>query len=293
MNKLINLSIYFILFSIGNLQAQNVGINNPNPAEKLDVTGNINVTGTIKANGTAGQTGQILTTNNLGNLEWTDACNYSNRYLLKFTTTGGVQTWTVPAGVTKIAIEVWGGGGRGYVGNTTATFGGGGGGGGYIRGYFTVTTSSSVSIIVGGGGGNDAPGNNGDMSSAAVDGTYIRGYGGSAGGFAVGEGGIFEALSAFKNWFGIQGEHGKPNIVRYDQVSATDFARSWYLGSGGNAGNTMFTSGTGGFYSINTTTSTITYDVKGYFGSIPGGGGPASIDFSPNIGATGQVIIHY
>ena len=42
------------------VNAQNVGINNPNPNEKLDVNGNINVTGTIKANGSAGSPNQVL-----------------------------------------------------------------------------------------------------------------------------------------------------------------------------------------------------------------------------------------
>lgn len=55
------------------LHAQNVGINNPNPNEKLDVNGNINVTGTIKANGSAGAPNQILMKDNSGNMVWGNA----------------------------------------------------------------------------------------------------------------------------------------------------------------------------------------------------------------------------
>lgn len=55
------------------LCAQNVGINNPNPNEKLDVNGNINVTGTIKANGAAGSPNQVLMKDNGGNMVWSNS----------------------------------------------------------------------------------------------------------------------------------------------------------------------------------------------------------------------------
>jgi hypothetical protein len=62
--------LFSLLLIVGNSQAQNVGIGNSSPAEKLDVTGNINVTGTIKANGVDGTPNQVLMKNNAGNLEW-------------------------------------------------------------------------------------------------------------------------------------------------------------------------------------------------------------------------------
>ena len=87
----------------------NVGIGNYTPAERLDVTGNINVTGTIKANDIAGQAGHVLTTDHNGNLAW----NYNTAmypYFMAFKTPASTS-WTVPAGVTKIFVEGWGGGG--------------------------------------------------------------------------------------------------------------------------------------------------------------------------------------
>ena len=60
MKKLIILSLMAMAIKT---QAQNVGIGNPIPAEKLDVTGNINVTGTIKANGVDGTANQVLAKN--------------------------------------------------------------------------------------------------------------------------------------------------------------------------------------------------------------------------------------
>lgn len=60
----------------------------------------------------------------------------------------GTYSFTVPAGVTSINVEVWGGGGGGCGGN-----GGAGGGGGYSQCNFTVSPSQIFTVIVGSGGG--------------------------------------------------------------------------------------------------------------------------------------------
>jgi hypothetical protein len=60
---------------------------------------------------------------------------------LTFTTSG---TFTVPAGVTSVTIEVVGAGGNGWLNG-----GGGGGGGGYAMGVYTVTPSSILNVTVG------------------------------------------------------------------------------------------------------------------------------------------------
>ncbi len=104
-------SITGCLFSLyhNSTTAQNVGVNTTNPTERLDVNGNINVTGTIKANGIDGSANQVLMKNGSGNLAWGDLCEYKNAVTL-FNASG---TWNVPAGVTRIFIEVWGAGGGG------------------------------------------------------------------------------------------------------------------------------------------------------------------------------------
>ncbi|MEJ1238484.1 PA14 domain-containing protein [Chryseolinea sp. T2] len=79
----------------------------------------------------------------------------------------GTSTFTVPAGVTLITVEVWGGGGAGG-GNTTANDGaGGGGGGGYSRSVFNnVSAGNSWSVQVGTGGtGGTGVGGSGIASS--------------------------------------------------------------------------------------------------------------------------------
>src|ERR1043165_6003098 len=120
--------IFLLIFLSIKINAQNVGVGTTTPIERLDVNGNINVTGTIKANGIDGTANQVLMKNGSGNLAWGDLCDYKHAVSL-FNATG---TWNVPAGVTRIFIEVWGAGGGGN------SFGGGGGGT-YIAAPFTVT----------------------------------------------------------------------------------------------------------------------------------------------------------
>jgi hypothetical protein len=71
-------------------------------------------------------------------------------------------TWTCPAGVTRIKVELWGGGGAGgnfcfYNGNPVTSglyvnAGGNGGKGGYNMAYITVTPGNVYQIAIGGGG---------------------------------------------------------------------------------------------------------------------------------------------
>jgi hypothetical protein len=170
--KRISLLSVVYWFSLS-LAAQNVGINNPTPAEKLDVNGNINVTGTIKANGVDGTANQVLMKNSSGNLAWGDICNYKNAVTLT-STSGG--TWTVPANVTSILVEVWGAGGGG---NILA----GGGGGGYCRAHFTVAPGATVSYNAGTGGTGSISSSavNGSSSQCTVNGIPVTGYGGGGG----------------------------------------------------------------------------------------------------------------
>jgi len=72
-------------------------------------------------------------------------------------------TWTVPAGVTRVMVEMWGAGGGGSNGTPGPGFGIGGGGGGYARAFLRVTPGTVYSIQVGGGGANGQAGNNSSL----------------------------------------------------------------------------------------------------------------------------------
>ncbi|MBK6834154.1 MAG: hypothetical protein IPG89_07730 [Bacteroidetes bacterium] len=94
-------------------------------------------------------------------------------------TTPGATTFTVPACVTSITVQVWGGGGGGggvasrvntgfNTDSEACSAGGGGGGGGYVSRTYTVTPGDVYSLTIG-AGGNGGVGNN--ASSAAGNGS--------------------------------------------------------------------------------------------------------------------------
>ena len=79
--------------------------------------------------------------------------------------TGGLReyrasgTWTAPAGVTRVMLEVWGAGGAGGPGSPGAEGGGGGGGAGaYQRAVLAVVPGTTYDLVVGDGGQPDPSG---------------------------------------------------------------------------------------------------------------------------------------
>ena len=60
-------------------------------------------------------------------------------------------SFTVPAGVTSVLVEMWGGGGAAGLPNITG-IGGAGGGGGYLRTVVAVTPGQAIQVVVGAGG---------------------------------------------------------------------------------------------------------------------------------------------
>jgi hypothetical protein len=282
--------------------AQRVGIGNPAPAEKLDVTGNINVTGTIKANGVDGNPNQVLMKNSSGSMVWGDICEYKNIT----TFISGTGSWTVPAGVTKVWVEIWGGGAGG-------SWYGGGGGGGYASGMFEVTSGNSISYTVGSGGaGGTSTATNGGFSNInyAPLGLTLNALGGNAGSFIVSSifseglgGGYSVTPGTFTAYMGLLGQPGAaalPNAFQYNSTTYIDYSTA---GNGGDAGNTNRTGGKGGSYFVNNTTSTLIRSIIGSSGLRPGGGGGAgyvgiiSLSGIGNSqgasGASGMVIIHF
>ncbi len=274
----------------------NVGIGTISPAEKLDVTGNINVTGTIKANGVDGTANQILMKNGNGLLSWGDMCEYKN--FVSFFLTGG-NTWTVPAGVTKILVEVWGAGGGG---NELA----GGGGGGYIKAHFTVTPALVINYSIGTGGAGTVSVSalTGGHSSVTVNGENIQGLGGqgalylSATNGQGGTGGSWSIIGA-TNYIGKRGSPGESIKRAYSQFAAGVFYESGEAGKGGNGANTEYTGGLGQTYVYNTTGATLIFRNGNPSGGLtPGGGGSSGIQYGANIlgggnGSPGFIIIHY
>jgi len=194
----------------------------------------------------------------------------------------GTTNWTVPAGVTGVTVEVWGGGGGGGGSPNAggAAFGHGGGGGGYGRQLATVTPGSVLTVTVGAGGAgsrtNSNAGANGGTSTVAglispASISATGGRGGSSGGIEgaiVGRGGTSTAT------FNISGQDAvAPFFTLYQRAG----------GAGGN----------GGMGSVGELNST---RFIGTDGTAPGGGGCGWFARTPsgsNNGAVGRVVITY
>ena len=86
------------------------------------------------------------------------------------TYTSGTGTFTVPAGVKTITVEVWGGGGKGgNVSGGGTQQAGGGGGGAYSRSVISVTNGQQFSYSVGAGSTtNGTPGGDSWFGSAST-----------------------------------------------------------------------------------------------------------------------------
>lgn len=164
-------------------------------------------------------------------------------------------TFTVPEGVTKLKVELWGGGGSGGIGNTsTDTMGGGGGGGGYGCSVVTVSGGQQIPWVAGSGaigafGANNISGNNGGKSIVTIGATTIEASGGNMG------------TPGSPNQGGAGGGVANAQISIYGQAGYGG-GTSTFGGSGGAGGN----GGIGGWGDGR-------QNVAGRNGITPGGGG--------------------
>lgn len=106
-------------------------------------------------------------------------------------TTTGAGSFTIPAGVSSITFEAWGGGAGGRTDNGTSQEGGGGGGA-YINVTYAVAEDDVIFFDVGAGVSSDTAGNaswfnKNTNSPVSANGAYIAGGGGqfSPGGGAI------------------------------------------------------------------------------------------------------------
>jgi hypothetical protein len=254
----------------------NVGIGvNGTPSAKLHVNGSVRIT-----EGNQG-TGKILTSDASGNASWQEAPCMQHKVIFGTAVSGA--SFTVPAGITKLFIEVWSGGGNGSIYSPTPAFqvtGGGGGSGGYANFYLDVTPATTVTYNVGSVssgfnsgisyGGNTISINNGFNA----DNNTGAGFGAT----------LF--INTFSNIFFTKGTMGNFNVNTVYTIGATTYTE-YRGGKGGDAPN----GGAGGMGEI----ARSGYNSFSDNGSFPGGGGGAATSNGTAVktGANGAVIIRY
>jgi hypothetical protein len=178
--------------------------------------------------------------------------------MMVFTNSG---TFVVPAGITRIMVEAWGGGGGGAGWDN-------GGAGGYGKQVFEVTPGDSYNVVVGAGGsaGSGAPhgsdggsGGNSTFGNGGV-GTLITSYGGGGATWLYG-------AEGWECWEGTVG--GSTGAFTIKAQSGADTRSSPYGGQGS--------------------------DKPGQPGDEPGGAGYTGVypNYVGSSGAKGRVVIYY
>ncbi len=202
-------------------------------------------------------------------------------------TTPGTHSFTAPAFVSQLTVEVWGGGGRG-----DGFYGGGGGGGAYARSDFNVSAGAVFSLRVGGGSVSNSPGEDSWFSSA----TMLMAKGGNSTNRRTGASGGAAADSIGSiRYSGGNGTSGSPGLFGL-------------LAYGGGAGSSagIASNGTNGSYEYGGTapagggnggtgagTFLILFGGAGEPGYSPGGGGGGGSTLGGGRGGNGRVRITY
>lgn len=201
------------------------------------------------------------------NIWWTAQKNLPYNNIAKFPSSG---TWTLPDGITKAFVRVWGGGGGGGAGDGGANAGTGAGGGGYTEEYIdTLTIDVTITVGVGGNGGVNG-------GASAVDGGNS-----SFGAFCSATGGIKGLTSnGAGKGAGGGGANGDLNIRGSQGTGSIDNTLGGDGGGGGNGSG-----GGGGAVGIGSD--------GGGGGNPAGGGGGGGQNGDGGDGGDGLVIIYY
>lgn len=203
----------------------------------------------------------------------------------------GTQVWIVPAGVTRILVEAWGGGqggGKYRLSNTVVLTARGGNAGGYARNFMMVTPGQSLTITVGAGGTggvNDFASGDGGETKAQSSATSIQAYGG------FNNGGNSSDYYSTGGGFISGGGRGVSGTLTYGQKSATEYILLIKCGDGGTAYGAQ-AGGIGEQFAL-LNSNTLLYATGGATaGSFPGGGGGAGYNFGKE-GADGFLLLHW
>ena len=196
------------------------------------------------------------------------------------------DTYTVPAGVTQVTVECWGGGGRGGTRSSNGR-GGGGGGGAYSRSTVTVTPGNTYTVTVGAGSNSTSSGGDSWFGSAAT----VMAKGGSSSGNNSTNGGNGGAAASGVGTVKFSGGDGADATGSATGGGGSSAGTAADGDDGGNSGggNAPAGGGDGG----NGRTGS---QGDGSNGSVPGGGGGGGYRQSSGTrdggnGADGKVVV--
>lgn len=273
--------------------AGNVGINQGSPTAKLEVVGSSG--STIKIVDTNEGLNKVLTSDASGQGSWQTLSSISGSGCFTnwqlFTADGN---FTVPAGITKIKVQVWGGGGAGGgVGIAGLSGGGGGGGGGYAEGTYTVVPAAVHAVTIGAGGVGAANANGGNGGTTSFGSPVMISATGGTGGLKVGgdlaggTGGI--GSGGYMNITLGNGGHGLLISGGSTYGSASNGAGDGGTGASGSTGGGGGGGGPGGGNGSGNGAGGAAVANSGAGGG--GGGGAASV--AGGNGAAGKVIVFW
>lgn len=208
-------------------------------------------------------------------------------------------TWTCPAGVTSVNVELWGGGGGGAAWNSNSNYYGGGGGAYSKKNNISVTAGSAYTVNVGAQGIhqlNNYGTNGGD--SYFIDISTILAKGGEGGDITNGLGGAAGSGVGDTKYSG--GNAGYGGGTTHSGGGGGGAAGDANNGNNGQSYPTGYSGGaigiTGGGKGGDGGSSTASSDtIRGKPGDVPGGGGGGSCATSGigGDGAGGKVILSY
>lgn len=201
-------------------------------------------------------------------------------------------TFTVPATVTSLTVEAWGGGGKGGAIVTATNAVGGGGGGAYAKKIIAVVPGEQYTYVVGTGSTSNAAGGDSSFSSLAPT-TLVSAKGGSS----VPDNTATAATGGLAS--------GCIGDISFNGGNGATGSNGTYSGGGGSsagtsANGTTATNQTGAIAPTGGGNggSGRTNNNNGISGTIPGGGGggafrTASGSNSGGSGGNGQIKITY
>lgn len=214
----------------------------------------------------AGTSGNVLTSNGTS---WASSAPSGGAPFSNVQAFTSGNTFTVPSGVTKLWVEVYGagGGGAGSNGGSAYGSGGGGGAGGVAMGFLTVTPSQQITVTVGSGGTAGGSGGTGNTSSFST----LSATGGSGG--AMGDAG---------GWGGAGGTGSGGSINQSGGAGGGGGGTAGASAGGSGGSNTRGGGGRGSSYAGG----------GGVAGSVYGGGGGGTAGTSTGgAGGGGGVIV--